>query len=155
MTEPRTLASITVICDDPGDAAEVSARMGALHRDFVVDGVGAHINITTTVVADGPPTTPMTVAEYARWWDQNTTRDGDVDKLLDEPTRTLARHVLALQGRLDNLPDPDQAVVATYHPWVRRCACAHGHPDDVCMTHRPTVTVEENRPAAQDNGANP
>lgn len=56
----------------------------------------------------------MTADEYAEWW---VSVDDDLDAL-PEPTRTLARHVAALQDRLDQLQ------VA--------CACAYDHPDDRC-----------------------
>lgn len=55
-------------------------------------------------------------AEYDEWW-----RSVQVDSL-DEPARTLATHVLALQERLRLSGD--------------HCACAYDHPDDVCMVHK-------------------
>jgi hypothetical protein len=82
-------------------------------------------------------TTLMTRDQYDRWWQDNTDEGGELLPL-DEPAATLAAHVMALQGRIDRLMDPDE------HDKVHgrdcrcmasRCACAYDHPDAVCVFH--------------------
>jgi hypothetical protein len=74
--------------------------------------------------------------EYNRWWQNNTDADGELLASLPEPVATLAAHVMALQGRIDRLPGPDDLTAdAAASPWVTQCACSYDHPDAVCMTH--------------------
>jgi len=82
--------------------------------------------------------------QYDAWWRDNTDADGEVLSVLPEPLATLAAHVQALQGRVDDLMDPDDHIAQ--HNADRRpggcpcrlvqCACAYDHPDDVCMVHQ-------------------
>jgi hypothetical protein len=76
--------------------------------------------------------------EYAKWWIENTGNDGEVLASLPEPVATLAAHVMALQERIDGLPDPDDHDKAHGHDCrcaATQCACAYDHPDAVCMVH--------------------
>lgn len=70
----------------------------------------------------------MTRDEYNTWW---LAQPDDLAEL-PEPTRTLAAHVLALQERIDALPEYEDANGGPF-----RCCCAYDHPDDVCMIHAP------------------
>lgn len=81
----------------------------------------------------------MSHDEYGRWWNDATDAAGELLPDLPEPVRTLAAHVMALQGRLDRLPGPDDHDRAHGHACrcsAAQCACAYDHPDAVCMTHR-------------------
>lgn len=71
--------------------------------------------------------------EYAKWWIDNTDADGELLADLPEPVATLAAHVMALQGRIDRLPDPRDAPGDA--GWTTQCACAYDDPRAVCMTH--------------------
>lgn len=76
--------------------------------------------------------------EYAKWWIDNTDAEGEVLATLPEPLATLAAHVMALQERIDRLPDPDEHDKAHGHDCrcsATRCACDYDHPRAVCMTH--------------------
>ncbi len=59
---------------------------------------------------------------YVQWWDAAGVETDDA------LIRTLARHVIALQDRLDSLPSD------------LRCGCAYDHPDDLCMVHKPGMS---------------
>lgn len=75
--------------------------------------------------------------EYGNWWAR--VDDEGLNRTLPEPERTLARHVLALQDRIDQLPSPDQHDRdhgAHCRCRLTQCACAYDHPDAVCMTHK-------------------
>lgn len=65
----------------------------------------------------------LTRDDYDAWWQEYTDDDGELITL-PEPVATLAAHVMALQGRVDHLPDE------------LRCCCAYDHPDAVCMVHQ-------------------
>lgn len=86
----------------------------------------------------------MTRAAYDRWWQDNSDKEGELLAELPAPTRTLATHVQALQGRIDRLMDPDQHDLqhnAANRPggcrcYLTQCACAYDHPDTKCMIHR-------------------
>jgi hypothetical protein len=72
---------------------------------------------------------------YAKWWDDNTDQEGEL-RPLDEPVASLAAHVMALQGRIDRLPGPDDlTAMAAHSTWTTQCACAYDHADAVCMVH--------------------
>jgi hypothetical protein len=61
-----------------------------------------------------------------------------VEGALPEPTRTLVRHVAALQDRIDQLMHPDDHDQDHGHDCMCsyvQCACAYDHPDAVCMFH--------------------
>ena len=62
--------------------------------------------------------------QYDRWWMDNTDDEGELLGTLPEPVATLAAHVQALQGRVDELPGD------------LRCCCAYDHPEMVCMVHK-------------------
>lgn len=86
----------------------------------------------------------MTRDEYSHWWLDNTDDSGELLPSLPEPVATLAAHVMALQGRIDRLMDPNEHDLqhnAAARPGgcrchLTRCGCSYDHPDDVCMTHR-------------------
>jgi hypothetical protein len=76
-------------------------------------------------------------AEYREWFDRADTLIS-VEGALSEPERTLVRHVLALQGRIDELMHPDdhdQLHGIKCRCTFVQCACAYEHPDAVCMVH--------------------
>lgn len=75
----------------------------------------------------------MTRAEYDRWWLDATDEDGEPRADLPPIVATLAAHVLALQERVDQLPDPDHPEATA---WTTRCACAYDHPASVCSVHK-------------------
>jgi hypothetical protein len=77
----------------------------------------------------------VTRDEYADWWRDNTDAEGELLPDLPEPTRTLALHVQALQGRIDKLPDPT-TVEANPRGWDTQCACAYDDPRSVCAVHQ-------------------
>lgn len=85
----------------------------------------------------------MTQDEYAKWWMDNTDAYGEFRADLPELVATLAEHVMALQGRIDRLMDPDEHDLqhnAVARPggcrcYLTRCACAYDHPGAVCMSH--------------------
>lgn len=78
----------------------------------------------------------MGYGEYARWWIENTDDDGELLASLPEPDATLAAHIMALQERIDRLPEPDDPMPNT---WSTQCACAYDDPRAVCMTHEIAV----------------
>jgi hypothetical protein len=62
----------------------------------------------------------------------------EMDGEITEPTKTLVRHVLALQERIDQLMHPDDHDQDHGHDCLCtfvQCACAYDHPDAVCMFH--------------------
>jgi hypothetical protein len=65
----------------------------------------------------------MTRDEYVAWWGANTDDDGELAPWLSDVDAALAEHVMALQDRVDRLPDE------------LRCCCAYDDPRDVCLTH--------------------
>jgi hypothetical protein len=76
----------------------------------------------------------MTKSEYYAWWLQNA----EVIESLPEPVRTLALHVEALQGRIDDLMDPEEHDIlhgTTCGCNFVRCCCSYDHPDAVCLLH--------------------
>ena len=81
---------------------------------------------------------PMTRDQYDRWWQDNTDADGEPLATLPEPIAALAAHVLALQERIDRLPDPtehDRAHGAECRCYATQCACAYDRPGAVCAFH--------------------
>jgi hypothetical protein len=62
----------------------------------------------------------MSQQEYNEWWIGQPEDPAE----LGEPTSTLVEHVMALQQRIDDLPED------------LNCACAYDHPNDVCMVHK-------------------
>jgi hypothetical protein len=75
--------------------------------------------------------------EYREWFDWADILVS-VEGALPEPTRTLVRHVMALQERIDQLMHPDdhdQSHGSDCRCTFVQCACAYEHPDSVCMVH--------------------
>lgn len=70
----------------------------------------------------------LTPEQYNQWW-----IDHGEDKYLREPIATLVHHILALQERIDGLPEHDTSCRERDHT----CCCAYHHPGDVCMVHHP------------------
>jgi len=40
------VVSLSVVCDNPADAAEAAARMGPLQRDLIADRVGTGVTVS-------------------------------------------------------------------------------------------------------------
>lgn len=72
---------------------------------------------------------------YADWWQENTDEDGEL-RPLGEPIATLAAHIMALQERIDRLPDPHAADRGETNAWATQCCCVYDHPDAECMSHK-------------------
>jgi hypothetical protein len=73
----------------------------------------------------------MTPDEYTDWWIKHSDDDN-----LPEPIATLAAHVMALQDRIDGLPEHDSGCLEHDH----RCCCAYDHPGDICQPHARRLT---------------
>jgi hypothetical protein len=80
--------------------------------------------------------------QYTQWWMDNTDDEGELLASLPEPVATLAAHVMALQERIDKLPDPDehdQAHGRDCRCAAIQCACAYDHPAAICAWHEVTA----------------
>lgn len=75
---------------------------------------------------------------YADWWRDNTDANGELLPGLPDPVAALAGHVMALQERIDRMPDPDEHG-RTHGTECRcfgsQCACAYDHPAARCAWH--------------------